>query len=455
MGKINWPDDAKLIEMYNSGMSTITIGEQLGCLDRTVAARLKKLGVTLRGKVGIKKLPKSLVEDYRNGMSMSELMTKYDSSRLTIVRRLSDFGIEHKSDNNDPCPDIAVEYYLQGMSAKEAGIKAGGWSESAVLNLLRRKGIQRRKKKIVVPENVVNDYNRTKSTIAVAKKYNVSDVTAGKWLKDLGVELSNTRIDWPDNLAEMYESGMSIRQLAEKIGTHFSTVRNKLVSLGLLEYRAGTTPEQILEDLLLDNNFKVIMRTKDIISPKEIDCYLPEINTCVEVNGYHWHTLPEAKYKHTSKFSDCQEANVRIIQVLDIDVIHNPDHVLNLITNNQSYEIDNLVVKEISKEEYYGFYGIVRYITDISSYYGAFNGDTLVGVIASHNGVFKHYSSIINANVFDLFAKELNIEEYHKINLFETIKTSILHENFCFHDCYEIEDRIYYGAGITVMTNNA
>ena len=277
MGKINWPDDSKLIEMYNSGMSTIAIGEQIGCLDRTVAARLKKLGVKLRGKVGIKKLPESLVEDYRNGMSMSELMTKYDSSRLTIVRRLSDFGIEHKSNNNDPCPDIAV-----------------------------------------------------------AKKYNVSDVTAGKWLKDLGVELNNTRIDWPDNLEEMYESGMSIRQLAEKIGTHFSTVRNKLVSLGLLEYRAGTTPEQILEDLLLDNNFKVIMRTRDIISPKEIDCYLPEINTCVEVNGYHWHTLPEAKYKHTSKFTDCQEVNVRIIQVLDIDVIHNPDHVLNLIANNQS-----------------------------------------------------------------------------------------------------------------------
>lgn len=147
--------------------------------------------------------------------------------------------------------------------------------------------------------------------------------------------------------------------------------------------------------------------------------------------------------------------NVRIIQVLDIDVIHNPDHVLNLIANNQSSEIDNLVVREISKEEFYEFYGIVRYITDISSYYGAFNGDTLVGVIASCNGVFKHYSSIINVNAFDLFVKELNIEEYHKINLFETIKTSILHENFCFHDCYEIEDRIYYGAGITVMTNNA
>lgn len=65
MGKINWPDDSKLIEMYNSGMSTITIGEQIGCLDRTVAARLKKLGITLRGKVGIKKLPKSLVEDYK------------------------------------------------------------------------------------------------------------------------------------------------------------------------------------------------------------------------------------------------------------------------------------------------------------------------------------------------------------------------------------------------------
>ena len=47
MGKTNL-DENQILELYNSGTSSIKIAEMLGCADSTVRNRLKKLGVSLR-----------------------------------------------------------------------------------------------------------------------------------------------------------------------------------------------------------------------------------------------------------------------------------------------------------------------------------------------------------------------------------------------------------------------
>ena len=142
--KINWPSNEELIARYNSGVSTDKLAKELGCLGVTVAASLKKLGVKLRGKMLQKKeIPSELIAEYENGGSVASLCEKYNLCHTTVLKELRRLGV-YKDKTSILCPDIAIDYYLQGYSAKESGKLAGGWSESAVLGLLRRRGISRR-----------------------------------------------------------------------------------------------------------------------------------------------------------------------------------------------------------------------------------------------------------------------------------------------------------------------
>ena len=141
--KINWPSNEELIARYNSGASTEKLAKDLDCLGVTVSARLKKLGVKLRGKMLPKEIPSELIAEYENGESVASLCEKYNLCHITVLKELRRLGV-YKDKTSIPCPDVAIDYYLQGYSAKESGKLAGGWSESAVLGLLRRRGISRR-----------------------------------------------------------------------------------------------------------------------------------------------------------------------------------------------------------------------------------------------------------------------------------------------------------------------
>jgi len=136
------PDDREF-RLYNNGISTEKLAKELGCLGVTVATRLKKLGVKLRGKMLPKEIPSKLIAEYENGGSVASLCEKYNLCHITVLKELRRLGV-YKDKTSIPCPDIAIDYYLQGYSAKESGKLAGGWSESAVLGLLRRRGISRR-----------------------------------------------------------------------------------------------------------------------------------------------------------------------------------------------------------------------------------------------------------------------------------------------------------------------
>lgn len=81
---------------------------------------------------------------------------------------------------------------------------------------------------------------------------------------------------------------------------------------------------------------EIITGKRTIIRPLELDIYLPELNLAIELNGIYWHSYPFlsqeiAKVKHVNKFNRCEDKNISLLQVSDIDWVHNNELIKSMI----------------------------------------------------------------------------------------------------------------------------
>ena len=66
-------------------------------------------------------------------------------------------------------------------------------------------------------------------------------------------------------------------------------------------------------------NFEIIENSRSIISPLELDIYIPEKNLAIEFDGLYWHSEKcgkDSKY-HLNKTKLCEEKNIQLIHIFD------------------------------------------------------------------------------------------------------------------------------------------
>ena len=79
---------------------------------------------------------------------------------------------------------------------------------------------------------------------------------------------------------------------------------------------------------------------KSIISPKEIDIYLPDLNIGIEYNGTRWHSieLGAPKDYHLNKSILCREKGIRLIHIYEFeDFEHQKQLIKDLINRYDNY----------------------------------------------------------------------------------------------------------------------
>ena len=86
----------------------------------------------------------------------------------------------------------------------------------------------------------------------------------------------------------------------------------------------------IKNELMISN---IIQNTTNIISPKEIDIWLPDYNLAIEFNGLYWHSEKKISNKlyHQRKFLECEKLGIRLIQIFSDEWQFTPDIVKNRI----------------------------------------------------------------------------------------------------------------------------
>lgn len=90
-----------------------------------------------------------------------------------------------------------------------------------------------------------------------------------------------------------------------------------------------------LLDFIKDNyNEKIIVNSRNIITPYELDIYLPDLNLAFEFNGLYWHSeIYKDKNYHKIKSDMCDEKGIQLIHIWEDNWDNKQEIVKSMILN--------------------------------------------------------------------------------------------------------------------------
>lgn len=153
------------------------------------------------------------------------------------------------------------------------------------------------------------------------------------------------------------------RCLGYTCGVAGSIIREKCENFGIIDvldmnpFRSGL--EQEVFDFIQSVYSGVIIRqTKKIISPLELDIYLPELNFAVEFNGDYWHCEEQVgKNYHINKTKACKEKGIFLYHIFEYEWLDNrkneiiKSQLLNILGKSLTVYARSTHISEISKQE--------------------------------------------------------------------------------------------------------
>ena len=76
----------------------------------------------------------------------------------------------------------------------------------------------------------------------------------------------------------------------------------------------------------------ILYNVKDIISPLELDIYIPEKKLAVEYNGDYWHSAEQKEKRyHEIKSKACEAKGIRLIHIYECEWIHSREKIESLL----------------------------------------------------------------------------------------------------------------------------
>ena len=97
---------------------------------------------------------------------------------------------------------------------------------------------------------------------------------------------------------------------------------------------------------------EVVENSKNIISPLELDIYIPNKNLAIEFNGLYWHNeLNKDKNYHLNKTNLCNEFNIDLIHVFEDDWKCKKDIIKSIISSRLGIYEKKIFARKCSFEE--------------------------------------------------------------------------------------------------------
>ena len=108
--------------------------------------------------------------------------------------------------------------------------------------------------------------------------------------------------------------------LKEKTSVSDGFLREKLRNMGVkFPGRSSNAEREIILFLKKHYNGEILEGSRKIISPLEIDIFLPDLGICIEYNGLYWHSdnvLKDKQY-HRNKTEECDKKGYRLIHIFE------------------------------------------------------------------------------------------------------------------------------------------
>lgn len=118
--------------------------------------------------------------------------------------------------------------------------------------------------------------------------------------------------------------------------------------------------ERDLANFIRALDIDIITNTKKIISPLEIDIYIPDKKIAIEYNGIHWHSSEKKSPDyHVTKYLKCKEKGIHLIQIFEDEWLRNPDIIKNRLKNilgmSDRVWARKGIISELTTDEYKKF----------------------------------------------------------------------------------------------------
>ncbi len=95
----------------------------------------------------------------------------------------------------------------------------------------------------------------------------------------------------------------------------------------------GSLIEVFVRKILEQYNIEYQTNARDIISPYELDIYIPDRKMAIECNGIFWHSVNNNKDNgyHEKKFNLCKEHDIQLLTIWEDQIKNKPDIVESVI----------------------------------------------------------------------------------------------------------------------------
>lgn len=210
----------------------------------------------------------------------------------------------------------------------------------------------------------------------------------------------------------------------EILGVNDTTIGRYCEYYKLRDVKAHTKSinEHFIKTILDELNIKYIQNTRAIISPYELDFYLPDYKSAIEVGSIWYHSELNGKrnrFYHWNKWTACAANGISLYQWFDDEIKNNSDVIKNkimYITNNihtkigaRQVTIGNITLTEerefLDKNHIQGFSSDRQYV------FGGYYNNQVVSVIAfknrpQYNDIeLTRYATQLGVNFPGLFSK--------------------------------------------------
>ncbi len=147
--------------------------------------------------------------------------------------------------------------------------------------------------------------------------------------------------EWQDRYNER---GLNLTFLGKSNG-RYSLVCDKGHALSLVypgNYSACSTcmkrdrysmEHRRLVEWLLRHGIKVEVNKRDLISPKEVDIYLPEYNMAIEVDGVYWHRNEDERINRPIRRQMLDDKGIRLLRFWDYEIRSRSVSVLSYLSS--------------------------------------------------------------------------------------------------------------------------
>ena len=280
-----------------------------------------------------------------------QLDSTKEKAKQTIQKK---YHVEYITQNDDIKNKIkntnknkyGVDYFLSNKLIREK-IKNTVISKYGVDNISKMDDIKIKKENTCLKNHgvkIISQHNRFKDLI---KDINIIKLSEKYELNFLNINEDSFFFKC-DKCDKEYEISKKVFYTRIELQTILCTKCNPVNSFSNSGY------EIQLQFFIKENyNKEIVLNSRKIIYPYELDIYLPDLKLAIEFNGLFWHNeLGVDNSYHLNKTEMCEELGIHLIHIYEDDWIYKQDivksQILNLLgkTPNNIFDI-KFVIKEI------------------------------------------------------------------------------------------------------------